>query len=176
MSILSLLAALVASGTALWIACRVYPVQKSADRRIKIAEEKAAVYRGFFESADDYNEASKAFWRGKSVSDFQKHFAELNKAQNALLLYAPPEVIAEGQAYVRELHRYRYAVRQEVEKIPFPRNMEAIGRAAAFHKVNDARNRTVIAARVDLFDCSAEAAARAVNGQAAQEESEQENT
>ncbi|MBO9428954.1 hypothetical protein [Sulfitobacter sp. R18_1] len=50
--LLTLLSASVAALVALYIAKKIYPIQKDKDREIKIDEEKRAVYRDFLKNID----------------------------------------------------------------------------------------------------------------------------
>ena len=106
-----------ASGTALWIAYYVYPIQKKQDRDLKLQEEKAAVYRAFFDAANDYYEALKEGWRKKSINGFDAGYQKLIKAQEALLLYAPADVVGSCKAFSQALFEYRAHVRSELENI-----------------------------------------------------------
>lgn len=173
MSLYPLLAAVVASGTALWVAYKVYPLQKAEDRRVKLAEEKAEVYRNFFDVADDYHETSKLNFNNGKIDDFGAHFVDLNKAQRALLLYAPGCVIAACNAYADCLRVYRYAVRKEVDGTKFPRKIAEVNRATAYHDAEKQRNDALIHARLDLLGGSLDDARKAVQGIPEQHENEQ---
>jgi hypothetical protein len=60
----TLLAAIVASGTALWIAYRVYPFQKTQDRKLELQREQRKVYREF-------------------IDEWLKVWTEINSAESA---------------------------------------------------------------------------------------------
>ena len=64
MTFWTLLAAIVASGTALWIAYRVYPFQKAQDRKLELQREQRKVYREF-------------------IDEWLKVWTEINSAESA---------------------------------------------------------------------------------------------
>lgn len=156
--------AVIAAGTALWIAYYVYPIQKKQDRDLKLQEEKAAVYRTFFDAANDYYEALKDGWRKRDTDGFDAGYQTLIKAQGALLLYAPATVVAVSKMYSQSLFEYRAHVRVELDSARLPPEMQSNNRGHAYHLAEKARANALTAVRVDLWGCPENEARNAVAG------------
>lgn len=158
------LGAIIASGTALWIAYYVYPVQKKQDRALKLQEEKAAVYRTFFDAANDYYEFLKDGWRRRNTDGFDAGYQKLLKAQEALLLYAPANVVGVCKAFTQALFEYRSHVRAELNNVRPVKQMKSTSRGNAYHLAEEARDNALVKVRVDLWGCAEGDARDAVAG------------
>lgn len=161
---LALMTTALASGTALWIAYYVYPIQKKKDRELKLQEEKATVYRAFFDAANNYYEGLKKGWREDNLEGFDASYPDLVKAQEALMLYAPGKAIEDCKAYTSALFEYRAHVRLEKGEVKLPPKMKATSRGHAYHLAEGARSNALVRVRVDLWGCSEQEAQRAVTG------------
>lgn len=161
---LVLITAAMASGTALWIAYYVYPFQKRKDRELKLQEEKAAVYRSFFDAANNYYEGLKKGWREKNLDGFDASYPDLVKAQEALMLYAPDKIILDCKAYTNALYEYRTHVRVDEGLQSLPVGLDSSSRGRAYYLAEERRNNALVSVRVDLWGCSEQDARRAVLG------------
>ena len=160
----SLLTALVAASVALWIAYIVYPLQKRQDRALKVQEEKAAIYRDFFAKCNAYFEDLKQGWRSEEIAGFDLKYPEVVQQSEALLLYAPAEVVKVCSEYTRALFEYRAHVRNELGKVALLQNMASRHRGHAYRLAETARDNALICARVDLLGVSESSAIEAVLG------------
>ncbi|WP_107816128.1 hypothetical protein [Celeribacter persicus] len=79
-------AALVAAGTALWIAYKAYPKQKSEDHKLQIRADKRKAYSEFFT-------AYIQLYRTAGTDDFKEAERAARLTFNAIVLYAPKDVV-----------------------------------------------------------------------------------
>lgn len=162
---LTFMTAALASGTALWIAYGVYPIQKKKDRELKLQEEKAAVYRAFFDAVTAYYEAVSWGLRQGSLGHLGAEYETLLKAQTALMLYAPGNVVSESKACTAAMFEYWAQVRIEQGNPPPPsQKLKSSSRGNAYYRARDARDEALVAVRVDLWNCTDDEARKAVAG------------
>ncbi|MFV0408689.1 MAG: hypothetical protein ACK5LJ_03020, partial [Paracoccus sp. (in: a-proteobacteria)] len=161
---LGLVSVIITSGTALWIAYNVYPIQKKRDRELKLQEEKAAVYRDFLTAANDYYEGLKKSFRDKVVDALDAEYQALLKAQAALTLYAPPKVVAECKSCTAAFFEYRHHLRVERGIGALKQDLTAKNRGHAYHLAETTRNKALVTMRTDIWGCSEQEACNAVAG------------
>lgn len=166
----SLVAAAIASGTALWVAYRVYPFHKEQDRQLQLLSERRAAYKEFFDIASDYRAALQtAFFASDPASAVlqqgSKEYADICKAQETLAGYASKEVLEQCFRYVDCLHIYRGHLNHDLnhKRLSY-KAAQVEDLQEAYRYLQEARVRAIALARSDVFACSLEDAQADLSG------------
>ncbi|UWS80101.1 hypothetical protein N1037_03480 [Phaeobacter sp. G2] len=154
---LTLCAAFLASGTALWIAYRAYPAQKIADRILQEAHERREAYRRFLQAANEhYARLTVAHWT-KDLTGVTDSYFELISVTADLAAYVPAgehhNALDRCQMYLQTLLEYKTKVEADcgVERAQkWVKKEPNKYRSDLYLEVKSARKKAFIAIRMEL--------------------------
>lgn len=140
--VLTMLAALVASGSALFIAYFIYPKQKEVDKRNDLAAEHRVVYKEFSRSYEDFVSIVRT---GKELGDDSViKFRELRISTHILSFTAPSNVVNAAADVVNALADLAFT---SLDAVSAPNRNVAV--SDAMSKANMAFENFVVEARKD---------------------------
>ena len=99
-------AALIASSTAVLFAFFAYAWQKRKDRAHQLAQEKREAYRRFLEESTSFFTRVALATKVEDSSTLQEHYLRVVAVSADLIIYAPTEVIGSCQKYAEKLFEY----------------------------------------------------------------------
>lgn len=146
--ILTLLAALVASATAIYIAKWVYPQQKNIDRRNEVFNEKREAYRKFLTAMNSLYTAVL----DKDKAGALTRMLDLHAVASDMACFASPEVAVFARDYLDKVQKFRsiaFALTPEGKL----KSQKEWSKAKA--EAEQARVKVIAAIRMDLFEGSA---------------------
>ncbi len=147
----------LASIVALFVALIAYPWQKECDRVLKVADEKRAAYKSFFEASETFfaKLRTAAFKEGIELPD--EEFSKLEAAKSELAFHGGSAGVLACAELAQNLKDYRNKVKLCRDSSATKETKAA--RDSAYNRVNDSRIEAIVKAREDagVFDINTSA-------------------